>query len=127
MPRDHLSWIALSNSSSQPSKVSSAQDKVKQLTSTQMRVYAHVSRGTTQTLALAVGNVLLRLGIPILLGHTKIDYVNYIGRFGPRASDEKVVGLDVSVNQILLVDSLDPSELFRVVKAALSGRRLDYN
>jgi len=40
-----------------------------------MRVNAHVSRSTTKTLALPVGNVLLCLWISVLLGHTKVDDV----------------------------------------------------
>ena len=38
-----------------------------------MGVYAHVSGGPTQTLAFAIRDVLLRLWIAVLFGHTKVD------------------------------------------------------
>ena len=38
-----------------------------------MGVYAHVSCSPTQTLAFAIRDVLLRLWIPVLLCHTKVD------------------------------------------------------
>jgi hypothetical protein len=40
-----------------------------------MGVYAHVSRSPTQTLAFTIRDVLLRLWITVLLGHTKVDNV----------------------------------------------------
>lgn len=46
------------------------------LTSSEMRVDAHVSCGSTQTLSFTIGNVLLRLRVAILLCHTKIDDMN---------------------------------------------------
>ena len=47
-------------------------------TSSQVSVDAHVSRRSTQTLAFAVRYVLLRLGVTILLGHSKVhDVDNY--------------------------------------------------
>lgn len=41
-----------------------------------MRVDAHVTGSSTKRLAFSVGDVLLRLGVPILLGHAKIDDMN---------------------------------------------------
>ena len=72
-----------------------------------MRVDGHITSSSRQTLALSVRNVLLRFGISILLGHTEIYYMNHVRAFGVRTADEEVVGFDVSVDQILLVNSLN--------------------
>ena len=45
----------------------------KQRTSPQVRVDAHVTRSTTQTLALPVWYMLLRLRIAVLLSHTEVN------------------------------------------------------
>ena len=42
-----------------------------------MGVDAHVARGSAQALSFSVGNVLLRLGIPVLLRHAKVDDVHH--------------------------------------------------
>jgi predicted ATP-grasp superfamily ATP-dependent carboligase len=51
--------------------------------------------------------VLLRLGVTVLLGHTKVDNVDNIGALGAWTANEKVVGLDVAVDEVLLVDCLN--------------------
>lgn len=76
-----------------------------------MCVDTHISGSSTQTLALTVRNMLLGLGITVLLGHAKVDHVHQIGVFGVGPSNQKVVGLNISVDQVLLVDSLDSEEL----------------
>lgn len=76
-----------------------------------MRVDAHVPRRSTQALPLSVGDVLLRLGVAVLLGHPKVDDVHNVGGLGAGTSDEEVVGLDVAVDEVLLVDSLNSREL----------------
>lgn len=80
------------------------------LLSTQMSVDTHVTGGTTETLPFPVRNVLLGFGVPVLLGHTEIDDVNHVFALGSRSSNQKVVRFDVSVNQVFLVDSLDPRD-----------------
>lgn len=45
-------------------------------TSSQMRVDAHVTGRTAQTLPLPVRNVLLRLRVSVLLGHAEVDDVD---------------------------------------------------
>ena len=55
--------------------------------------------------------MLLGFGIPILLGHSEVDDVDNIGGLGVRATDEEVIGLYVTVDQILLVDCLNSREL----------------
>jgi len=79
----------------------------------EVRVDAHVARRARQALALAVRDVLLRLGVAVLLGHAKVDDVDRVGVLRPRPADEEVVGLDVAVDQVLLVDRLHARELCR--------------
>jgi hypothetical protein len=76
-----------------------------------MRVDAHVSSGTRQGLAFPIGNVLLGLGVTVLLGHAKVDNVDDVGALGARATDEEVIGLDVTIDEVLLVDGLDARKL----------------
>ena len=45
-----------------------------------MSVDAHVPRRSAQTLSFPVGDVLFRLGVAVLLGHTEIDDMNYCSR-----------------------------------------------
>lgn len=78
------------------------------LLTTQMGVDAHVTSSSRKGFSLAVGNVLFRLGITVLLGHAKVDDVDDAGGLGAGSADEEVVGLDVAVDQVLLVDGLDP-------------------
>lgn len=75
-----------------------------------MCVDTHVPRGTRQGFALTVGDVLLGLRITVLLSHAKIDDVDDVGSLGGWAADKEVVGLDVTVDQILLVDCLHARE-----------------
>jgi hypothetical protein len=52
--------------------------------------------------------VLLGLGVTVLFGQAEIDDMDDIGGLGVWPTDKKVVGLDVTVDEILLVDGLDP-------------------
>ena len=52
--------------------------------------------------------MLLRLRIPILFRHSEIDDVNDVGGFRRRSSDEEIVRFDIAVDEVLLVDDLDP-------------------
>lgn len=72
-----------------------------------MRVDRHVSCGTAQRLALTVRNMLLSFGVAVLLGHAKVDDVHEVGALGHGTTDEKVVWLDVTVDEVLLVDGLN--------------------
>ena len=83
------------------------------LLAAEVGVDAHVPGGSGQRLPLAVGDVLLRLGVAVLLGHSKVDDVDDVGDLGLGAADEEVVGLDVAVDEVLFVDRLDPRELER--------------
>jgi hypothetical protein len=42
-----------------------------------MRVDAHIARCPAKAFALAVRDVLLRLGVAVLLGHAKVDDVDH--------------------------------------------------
>lgn len=71
-----------------------------------MCVDGHVPGGTGQGLPLAVRNVLLCLGVAILFGHAKIDYMDDVGSLCARLTDEEVVRFDITVDEVLLVDCL---------------------
>jgi hypothetical protein len=83
------------------------------LLASQVGVDTHVTSSTRKRLALPVRDVLLRLGITVLLGHTEVDNVDHVGALGARAPDEEVVGLDVPIDEVLLVDGLDSRQLGR--------------
>jgi hypothetical protein len=57
--------------------------------------------------------VLLGLGVSVLLGHAKIHHMNHIGGFGYRTTDQEVVGFDVTVDEVLLMNGLNAGELLR--------------
>ena len=71
-----------------------------------MGVDTCVSGGTSQVLAISERNVLTIRGL-VALGETKVDDVNCaLGLVS--AANQKVIWLDVSVDDSLLVDHLDP-------------------
>lgn len=76
-----------------------------------MSIDTHIPSRTTQTLPLSIRDMLLRLGIAILLGHPEIDYMNSIGSLCSWPSYQKVVWLDIAVDEVLFVDCLDAGEL----------------
>lgn len=58
--------------------------------------------------------MLLRLGVSVLLCHSKIHNVNHISRLRPRATNEEVIGFDITIYEVLFVNCLDSGELFMV-------------
>lgn len=76
---------------------------------TQMSVDGRVTSGTRQILVLAVRDVQVGLGVPVLLRETKINDVNLVTTL-PNAHEE-VVGLDVAVDEVARVDVLDAGDL----------------
>ena len=78
------------------------------LFASQMGVDTHVTRRTRKGLALPVRDVLLRLGVTVLLGHTKVHDVNYISTLRAWSANEEVVRLNVAVDEVLLVNGLNP-------------------
>ena len=55
--------------------------------------------------------MLLRLRITILLSHAKVDNVDDVGTLRTGATNQEIVRLDVSVDEVLLVDGLHPGKL----------------
>ena len=96
------------------------------LLAAKMRVDTHVTCSARQRLPLAVGNVLFRFGISVLLRHAEVDHVHDIAADGSMSAHEKVVGLDVAIDKVLFVNGLDSRELRRKVSCAclLDGCRL---
>lgn len=82
------------------------EDKKTLLTSSQMRIDAHVPGCSTQTFSFSVRDVLLGPRVSILFCHSEVDHVDRIRSFGTRPTYEEVVGFDVSIYQILLVNCL---------------------
>lgn len=77
------------------------------LFASKMGIDTHVTGSTGQRLSLAVGDVLLGLGVSVLLGHAKINHVDDIGCLGTRSSDQEVVRFDITVDEVLFVYRLD--------------------
>lgn len=55
--------------------------------------------------------MLLGLWIAVLFGHAEVNNMDDIGCFTSGASNKEVVGFDISVDQVLLVNSLNTGEL----------------
>ena len=77
-----------------------------------MSVDAHVPSCAAEGLALSVGNVLLRLRVTILLRHPKVDDMDQIRILRPRPADEEVIWLDITVDEVLLVNGLYSRDLY---------------
>jgi len=73
-----------------------------------MSVDAGITCCASEVLVLPIRNVLMRLGIAILLGQTKIDNVDLICLLAK--THQKVVRLDVTMDERLGVDVLDAAE-----------------
>mmetsp|Transcript_18583 Transcript_18583/g.58777 ORF Transcript_18583/g.58777 Transcript_18583/m.58777 type:complete len:215 (-) Transcript_18583:401-1045(-) len=70
----------------------------------QVSVDGRITRCACEVLVLAVGDVLVRLWVAVLLGEAKVDHVDLVG-LAPEANEE-VVRLDVAVDEALVVDVL---------------------
>lgn len=77
-----------------------------------MGVDGGVAGRARQVLVLPVGDVLVRSGIPVLLGQAEVDDVDQVALFAQ--THEKVVGLHVSVDEVLGVDVFDPADLEKI-------------
>ena len=75
------------------------------LTDPEMGVNAGITSGTRQVLILSVGDVEMRLGVAIFLGKTEVDDIHLIATLAD--THEKIVGLDVTMDERLGVDVLD--------------------
>jgi len=67
-----------------------------------------VTSGTSQVLVLSVRDVEVGLGVPVLLGETKVDHVDLVTPLAD--AHEEVVGLDVTVDEALGVNVLDAAD-----------------
>ena len=65
--------------------------------------------------------MLLGLWIPVLFRHSKINHMDNVGCFTVGTADEEVVGLDVSVNEVLLVDGLHSGKLLPLAENLAHG------
>ena len=65
----------------------------------QMRINRCVSRSASQVLVLFVGNVLVRLGVPVLLAQPEVDEMRYM-RLSAQPHQE-ILGLDIAVDVVL--------------------------
>jgi hypothetical protein len=75
-----------------------------------MGVDAHVASSSTETLPLTIRDVLLGLGIAVLLGHTEVNHMDNVRRFGSRTTNEEVVRFDIAVDEVAFVYRLDARE-----------------
>lgn len=82
---------------------------VYECTYAQMRVDGGVASGAGQVLVLSVRYVLVCPSVSVLLGQAEVDDVNEVA-FLPQAHEE-VIGLYVSVDEVLRVDVLDTADL----------------
>ena len=82
------------------------------LFASKMGVDTHVTRRTGKRLALPVRDVLLRLGVTVLLGHTEVHDVNNISTLRAWSANEEVIRLDIAINEVLLMNGLNPRQLY---------------
>jgi len=94
------------------------------LLDTLVRGNRRISGGSSQVLAILVGDV-LALAVLVALGQAEVDDKNVVSR-GLRASDQEIVGLDITVDDSLLMHLLysldelraDKQDCFKVELAA---------
>lgn len=75
---------------------------------TKMGVDGGITGSTSQVLVLTVRDVEVSLGVPVLLGETKVDDIHLIAPL--TNAHQEVVGLDISVDERLGVDVLDTGD-----------------
>ena len=79
------------------------------LTDAQVCVDGGVAGGAGQVLVLAVRDVLVRSGVAVLLGEAEVDDVHQVALL--TETHQEVVGLHVSVDEVLGVDVFNPADL----------------
>ena len=77
----------------------------RKLTDTQMGVDASITGSACQVLVLTVWDMEVGFGITVLLGQTKVDHVDLVSTLAD--THQKVVGLNITVDERLGVDVLD--------------------
>ena len=91
-----------------------------------MGVYGHVPGCARQGLSFPVRNVLFGFWVTVVLGHAKVwrrvswgrelkglltDDMDGVGSLGSWDTDQEVIRFDVAINEGLVVDGLDTSDL----------------
>lgn len=74
-----------------------------------MGVDGGVAGGACEVLILAVGDVLMRSGVPVFLGQAKVNDVDKVALLAE--SHQEVVWLHVSVDKVLGVDVFNSADL----------------
>lgn len=75
----------------------------------QVCVDGGVAGGASQVLVLPVGNVLVGASVSVFLGQAEVDDVHQVALLAQ--THEEVIGLHVSVDEVLRVDVLDTADL----------------
>lgn len=87
-----------------------------------MRVYRGIAGSAGQVFAISIGDMLACLRVTESFGEAEVDYVDVVLLFAN--SDQKVVRLDVSVEEVARVDKLDSLQLSKDVRARLDTYHL---
>lgn len=77
-----------------------------------MSVDGSVASRARQVLVLPVGDVLVRPGVAVLLGQAEVNDVDQVALFAE--THQKVVGLHVSVDEVLGVDVFNSADLKKI-------------
>lgn len=72
-----------------------------------MGIDAHVASSSAKRFALTIRYMLFGFRVSVLLCHTKVNDMDQVSMFAMRFSYQKVVRLDITVYQVLLMDGLD--------------------
>lgn len=73
-----------------------------------MGVDAHVSGSAGETLVLPVGDVLASLWVNVLLSQAKVNDIDDGLLLVRLTTNKKVLGLDVTIDELFLMDILNP-------------------
>ena len=71
--------------------------------------------------------MLFCLRVTVLFGHTKIDNVDDIRGLRAWSTNEKIVGFDVTVDEVLLVNCLNARQLLEISKRRLRWISMSYH
>lgn len=79
-----------------------------------MSVDTHITSGTRETFAFSIRDVLLCFRVSVLLCHAKIDKENIVSGLSAGLADQKVVWLNITVNEVVIVNGLNTSKLYKM-------------
>jgi|SRR5712671_2908212 len=85
----------------------------------QMGVDRRISGSSGQILVLAIGDMKMGLGIPVLLRKTKVNDIDLIAALAN--THEEVVGFDVTMDEIAGMDVLDTRDLIYGLVTSIDG------